>query len=627
MFETNRSALVLAIALTLAPLAGLAGADGPPPAPHSFYGDIEIDGEPAPSGVSVVAQIDGEQRGCLTTGETGSYGGSGGFDPKLVVEGDDGTGGAEITFLVNGVPAEQSATWHSGEVDELNLSVSELGDEARCARTVTDGEDEVTIEAENVPDGETVSASLPSVSVANETDAQVQQLNITAAEPVEQLQLEVRQTPDPPSDVSPPDLEGDQQPVSYVEVEHNVPDQAIAEATFTFEVEDQRLDERSLATEEVVLHHFDGDVWEVLPTEPLAPTDTGQRFQSTTPGFSTFAIAGPAADDGAEDQDDGATGPGGGPASTTADDTHTADVDQVGEASYEITASGVGEDEQLVATFSEPGTDLPLELVELVIHPATDLEDVDLELRLSDGLPATAPSWLDPAPGEPVGTFEIEGSLSEADVDQLEITHEVATTTLDDVDLAADETALYRHTDGEWSALGTQLLEETEETVTFRSNAPGTSWFAAAPSPASQIEIVDREVLEDPVLLGDAGRVLANLENQGSAEGTQELVLTADATPVDETAVILGPGEEITVELSWQPDETGVVDLGLNGEAFATLTVLEDEQLEEAEAPDGPDGEAEPGATGEDGEAWPWMVVGGILAVAILAAAAYRQRG
>jgi len=98
-----------------------------PPLPHAFYGEVEINNSPAPVGTQVEARGTGvltpiEDNPIVTT-ERGKYGGPGGLDPKLVVQGDI-PDGATITFYIAGVVADQTWEWHSGEVTELNLTVT-----------------------------------------------------------------------------------------------------------------------------------------------------------------------------------------------------------------------------------------------------------------------------------------------------------------------------------------------------------------------------------------------------------------------------------------------------------------------------------------------------------------------
>jgi hypothetical protein len=118
----------LFLAVLLAMVATPVYADSAPALPHAFYGAVEINGSPAPAGTSVKVVGEGVQTGVgtnpIVTTVEGEYGG--GADPmapKLVVQGTvaDGT---IVTFYVNGFSTGQTATWHSGEVTEVDLAVT-----------------------------------------------------------------------------------------------------------------------------------------------------------------------------------------------------------------------------------------------------------------------------------------------------------------------------------------------------------------------------------------------------------------------------------------------------------------------------------------------------------------------
>lgn len=101
-----------------------------PPLPHAFYGSVEINGSPAPIGTVVQARGEGVGPGYagnpVVTTVVGHYGGPGGLDPKLIVQ-QWIAEGATLTFYVNGSPTGQTASWHSGEVTELDLSLTTNG--------------------------------------------------------------------------------------------------------------------------------------------------------------------------------------------------------------------------------------------------------------------------------------------------------------------------------------------------------------------------------------------------------------------------------------------------------------------------------------------------------------------
>ena len=107
----------------------------PPPLPHAFYGAVEVNGEPAPAGAQVEARGAGVLTGVsgnpITVTQAGQYGGPGGFDPKLVVQGQvaDGTpmefyvDGVRAQCAVPGGPWQESYPFKSGTITELNLKV------------------------------------------------------------------------------------------------------------------------------------------------------------------------------------------------------------------------------------------------------------------------------------------------------------------------------------------------------------------------------------------------------------------------------------------------------------------------------------------------------------------------
>jgi len=98
-----------------------------PPLPHAFYGTAEINDSAAPVGTRVEARGEGVRTSIegnpIATAAAGIYGSPDPMGPKLIVQGDI-LDGATVTFYVNGVSTEQTAEWHSGEVTELNLTVT-----------------------------------------------------------------------------------------------------------------------------------------------------------------------------------------------------------------------------------------------------------------------------------------------------------------------------------------------------------------------------------------------------------------------------------------------------------------------------------------------------------------------
>jgi hypothetical protein len=110
-------ALALLLALSLIAAGVLpAYADEPPEMPDQFYGTVSFDGAPVQQGTLVEAFVDGVKQAETTVDAEGRYG----YNPLFRVPGTDG---ATVTFHVGGVEADEYATWQSGAVQELDLTI------------------------------------------------------------------------------------------------------------------------------------------------------------------------------------------------------------------------------------------------------------------------------------------------------------------------------------------------------------------------------------------------------------------------------------------------------------------------------------------------------------------------
>jgi hypothetical protein len=95
-----------------------------PDIPHAFYGSVTINGNPAPDGTKISARVskgDIIQTQNPVTTINGEYGT--GNSPYLLVQGY-GIRGATITFYVNNEVAEGTATFSSGAISRMNLSIT-----------------------------------------------------------------------------------------------------------------------------------------------------------------------------------------------------------------------------------------------------------------------------------------------------------------------------------------------------------------------------------------------------------------------------------------------------------------------------------------------------------------------
>ena len=125
---------VAALAFTLlsgamAPGVVLASPQPQPLFPAAFHGTLTIAGSSAATGTEVCGRIGGVDKGCITTTQSGQYGGAGGGDAKLIVQSDAADIGATISFFVTppgtvGGLAPESVAYTPGDVQELNLTLA-----------------------------------------------------------------------------------------------------------------------------------------------------------------------------------------------------------------------------------------------------------------------------------------------------------------------------------------------------------------------------------------------------------------------------------------------------------------------------------------------------------------------
>jgi uncharacterized repeat protein (TIGR02543 family) len=118
----SRLAGALGLVLVLSLIAGNVmpayAVEPPPEMPHQFYGTVKFNGDLVAAGTLVEVFVDDVKEAETTVDIVGRYG----YDPIFRVP---GTAGATVTFYVDGIEAEEHATWESGKVQKLNLTIHE----------------------------------------------------------------------------------------------------------------------------------------------------------------------------------------------------------------------------------------------------------------------------------------------------------------------------------------------------------------------------------------------------------------------------------------------------------------------------------------------------------------------
>lgn len=314
----GRSATVLTLGIVLVILVGAVGpvAGAPTPPPAAYYGSLTVDGDPAPAGLTVTAEIDGEHRGSLTTSDAGRYGGSGAFDPKLTVDGTDDDEGATVRFFVEGRPAG-TATWQSGAVLEVALSATGVsvptpgpgsgsGSGGTGGGTPTPPSTPVETPTESGP------SSAPTITVNRSADGV--DVAVTDARAGEELEVHTDTTSDgigldsiaitprvngsfalnasllssPPAGTPP--LPAGGAGIGFLQVDHTIADADIDGVTFRFRVSKQRLADAGDDPETVTLYRLHEGGWSPLPTTQVGESTASYVFEADSPGLSLFAI-------------------------------------------------------------------------------------------------------------------------------------------------------------------------------------------------------------------------------------------------------------------------------------------------------------------------------------------------
>jgi hypothetical protein len=114
----KRGVVVAAVVALLSSLLVASVSAQPPTPPDRFFGDVTLDGAPAPAGTNVTAEIGGNVCGQTTVQADSSY------VLDAVSSGQTagcGTEGASVSFTVGGSPAG-TAAWSSGQFSELDLA-------------------------------------------------------------------------------------------------------------------------------------------------------------------------------------------------------------------------------------------------------------------------------------------------------------------------------------------------------------------------------------------------------------------------------------------------------------------------------------------------------------------------
>jgi len=264
------------------------------PQPHSFYGNLTINGADAPIGTVVTATGTNVEVGIsdnpLTTTEVGQYGGPNPLDPKLVVQGYIYTP-ISISFYVNNVFTGQTYPFQEAGNTNLDLAVTivapsapgggggigvfdymgtNLFDVVKSYRISRAGEILKTIEATS-EDG-MLTLTIPEGTIARDKDGK----------PLDSLEAAVDESPpDPPEDAHIIGLAYDFGPAG-----------ATFDPSITFEYTyDPTEIAEGVAEEDLVIAYYDEEAGKWVELDCVVDTENN-TITASVRHFTTFAIIG-----------------------------------------------------------------------------------------------------------------------------------------------------------------------------------------------------------------------------------------------------------------------------------------------------------------------------------------------
>ncbi|MHB9287018.1 PKD domain-containing protein [Halobacteriales archaeon Cl-PHB] len=322
-------------------------------------------------------------------------------------------------------------------------------------------------------------------------------------------------------------------------------------------------------------------------------------------------------DDGDEPVAGGGGGGGGGAAPPAEPSGPNVNVSYQGGNQAQVNVQNAGADSRLQVAFQFQEGQACANLEQLAFRSQA-AQSFQLRVGQSAEAPEGVGSWQSRTGDPAFGYFDVDHSAQLGDG---EFTFRVRTDCLGDVN--PEQVRLYRHEDGEWVRLQTQLLERTENHTRYQADAPGFSTFAIGVAEAD-ISVTGATVAPETIATGETATLDVTLRNEGDLEGSYTVEMVSDGTVLESTEATVPASEFATVSLTHQFDEAGDYTITVDGETAGTVVV---ESPDGAEPPDDETPAADPGAD-EDGGSAALLGLLGLAAVALVAAYLfYARRG
>lgn len=238
--------------------------------PHAFNGSVaDNHGNPAPAGTEIAAYINGEERGSIITTEAGLYGCSNVHHntPMLVVEGKKN--GETITLFVNGIRANEPATFVSDGLSRLTLTTKEA--------IPASPPDSIEILSVNAKAGQEVPLSFPNAGLSI---GLVTGVNVNG-----DVSVAVYSHDENPAGTGIAGLSG----VKYIAISSTIPNDAISKATLRLYYTDEELAALGISEASLTFDWWDGSAWRDITT---ARNTDANYVEGIVDHFSIFGLFG-----------------------------------------------------------------------------------------------------------------------------------------------------------------------------------------------------------------------------------------------------------------------------------------------------------------------------------------------
>lgn len=340
-----------------------------------------------------------------------------------------------------------------------------------------------------LPEDDTANFSALSVEVSDSTaqSTDAANLELTTGDDRESRSVDVLTAPafEASIDSSPDELDTDE----TLSVDATVENDGQADGTATVEL---TLDGTPVGTESVSVGGEDDS--EVTVSTSLSKSDIGSNIpidllpSDGQTGSVTVVEAEPTDDD-----DDTTTTTTGGP--TPTDDDEVVDVDSEIEEELGDDADVTNKETADIETDLDAGTSSATFDATSNIESITfsDTADGETTTRNVDGVPEQTGT----PPGAAVSLTQITVPEDVRDT-AATLSLRVSSDQLNDLDASADDLVAYRHADGEWQTLETEVVSESDNEIMIEAETPGFSYFAVSTAEEEEEPADDDEPVEDP---------------------------------------------------------------------------------------------------------------------------------